>query len=89
MTNNAEPAESFDALKARLEEIVQAVSDESLPLDAALDLYEEAVSLGMRASDYLEDGILLDEETAQEGVEDAQPAVDAVGDATAPAATVE
>ena len=89
MTNNAEPAESFDALKARLEEIVQAVSDESLPLDAALDLYEEAVSLGMRASDFLEDGILLDEETAQADVDDAQPAADAAGDATAPAATVE
>ena len=45
----------------RLEEIVEAVSDESIPLDDALDLYEEAVELGMRVSDVLEDDIEVDE----------------------------
>lgn len=42
-------------LKARLEEIVDAVGDESIPLDDALSLYEEAVSLGMRASEMVEE----------------------------------
>ena len=45
-------------LKARLDEIVTAVSDESLPLDDALSLYEEAVSLGMRASEMVEEEML-------------------------------
>ena len=53
--------QDFEAIKMRLEEIVEAVSDESIPLDDALDLYEEAVELGMRVSDVLEDGIEVDE----------------------------
>lgn len=51
---------TFEAVKERLDEIVAAVSDESLPLDDALDLYEEAVSLGLRASDLLETDIDAD-----------------------------
>ncbi len=49
--------DSFEDVKARLDEIVEAVSDDSLPLDDALALYEEAVSLGLRASDLLEQNI--------------------------------
>ena len=51
---------TFEAVKERLDKIVAAVSDESLPLDDALDLYEEAVSLGLRASDLLETDIDAD-----------------------------
>ena len=53
--------QDFEAIKMRLEEIVEAVSDESIPLDDALDLYVEAVELGMRVSDVLEDDIEVDE----------------------------
>lgn len=53
----AEGYESFEDLKVRLDEIVEAVSDDDLPLDEALELYEEAVALGLRASDLLEEGI--------------------------------
>ena len=53
--------QDFEAIKMRLEEIVEAVSDESIPLDDALDLYEEAVELGMRVIDVLEDDIEVDE----------------------------
>lgn len=60
MANN-DHLQDFEAIKTRLEEIVEAVSDESIPLDDALDLYEEAVELGMRVSDVLEDGIEVDE----------------------------
>ena len=60
MANN-DHLQDFEAIKMRLEEIVEAVSDESIPLDDALDLYEEAVELGMRVSDVLEDDIEVDE----------------------------
>ncbi len=49
--------ETFEDLKARLDEIVAAVSDDTMPLDDALALYEEAVSLGLRATDLLEENI--------------------------------
>lgn len=58
---------SYAEVKARLDEIVAAVSDDDLPLDDALDLYEEAVSLGLRVSDMLEDDI--DEEAAEAALE--------------------
>ena len=49
-----ESYDSFEAVKTRLDEIVDAVSDDELALDDAL---EEAVGLGLRASDLLEDNI--------------------------------
>ena len=49
--------DTFEALQSRLDEIVEAVGDESLPLDDALALYEEAVNLGLRGSDLLEENI--------------------------------
>ena len=60
MSNDQAPRD-FGGVKERLEEIAQAVSDESLPLDEALDLYEEAVALGLKASDLLEEGIRVDQ----------------------------
>ena len=52
-----ESYDSFEAVKSRLDEIVDAVNDDDLPLDDALALYEEAVALGLRASDLLEENI--------------------------------
>lgn len=61
-TNNAaQQPHDFEAVKSRLEEIADAVGDESLPLDEALDLFEEAVSLGLKVSDYVEEGIIVDD----------------------------
>lgn len=57
---------SFEELKSRLDQIVEAVNDKDLPLDQALSLYEEAVGLGLRASDLLEQGI--DEASVQEAL---------------------
>lgn len=45
---------SYAEVKQRLDEIVEAVSDDDLALDAALTLYEEAVKLGLVASDLIE-----------------------------------
>ena len=67
MNNNggeAKPAD-FEAVKIRLEEIARTIDDESLSLDEALDLYEEAVKLGLQASDLLETGIVVSEEPAE------------------------
>lgn len=50
-------ATSFGELKARLDEIVELVSDDSLPLEEALKYYEEAVGLGLEALNILEQGI--------------------------------
>ena len=52
-----ESYESFESVQGRLDEIVDAVGNDDLSLDEALNLYEEAVGLGLRASDLLEEGI--------------------------------
>ena len=67
--------ESFEEVKKRLDEIVDAVADDDLPLDDALKLYEEAVQLGLRASLLLEENLqennaLYDEEHSED-VQDA------------------
>lgn len=59
----ASATSEFQAVKSRLEEIANAVDDQGISLDEALDLYEEAVSLGLRASDLLEVGIAAEEES--------------------------
>lgn len=77
MTNEefcAEPehdTSSFAGIKQRLDEIVTLVSDDTMPLDDALKLYEEAVDLGLAASNLLEQGIPVDAEDTQ-GAEDAE-----------------
>lgn len=75
---------SFEELKSRLDEIVEAVNDKDLPLDQALSLYEEAVGLGLRASDLLEQGI--DEASVQEALASDAPA-ELADDSAQPAAS--
>ena len=64
MTSSEQPND-FESVKKRLEEIADAVDDESLPLDDALDLFEEAVSLGLKVSDFVEEGIVVEDEDMQ------------------------
>ena len=65
---NSDQQPDFESVKTRLAEIAEAVDDESLSLDDALDLYEEAVALGLKASDLLETGVVIPEpETAEPG----------------------
>lgn len=79
--------QGFEAMKARLDEIVDEVSAEGVSLDEALALYEEAVKLGLSACDVSEADILVVEDEyvdASEGVDgevrDASPqAEDAAG----------
>lgn len=58
--DSAAEMHDFEAVKARLEEIANAVGDENMPLDEALDLFEEAVSLGLKVGDLVEEGISVE-----------------------------
>mgnify|MGYP002627038452 CR=1 FL=1 len=81
MTNSEQDAKKadFQAVKARLEEIAKTVEDDTLSLDEALDLYEEAVKLGLEASNLLEVGIADDEDDQSgapevvDGITDVEP----------------
>lgn len=53
-----EQKQNYQQVNDRLKEIVDLVSDEEIDLDAALDLLEEAVALGTRASALLEEDII-------------------------------
>lgn len=72
----------FEAVRKRLEEIAREVDNDDMSLDDALDLYEEAVKLGLKASSLLEIGIVAEEEPAPEpeGVPGTNP--DAIPDPT-------
>lgn len=45
---------SFTEIRDRLEEIASQVRGDDTALDKALDLYDEAVKLGMKATELLE-----------------------------------
>lgn len=63
---SSDPVElsQFERVKTRLEEIANVVDSDELTLDQALDLYEEAVALGLQATDLLDVDI-----TVQEGID--------------------
>lgn len=87
MELSPESRETFSAIRDRLEEISNQVRGDDVPLDAALDLYDEAVKLGMRATELLEafdpselsaEGEASAAAAAPSGASDS-PAVDAAG----------
>lgn len=45
---------SFTEIRSRLEEIASQVRGDDIALDKTLDLYDEAVKLGMKATELLE-----------------------------------
>ena len=51
---DAKTEQTFAGIRDRLEEIAAQVKGDDVPLDAALDLYDEAVKLGMKATELLE-----------------------------------
>lgn len=69
-------AASYDQVRDRLDEIVEAVSAPGISLDEALALYEEAVKLGLSACDLSEEGAeeLLEQDTANLTTEQANQA---------------
>lgn len=65
-------AHSLADIKSRLYEIADQVANTDLPLEEALTLYEEAVNLGLHATNLLEQDITEDElaEVSEESVEE-------------------
>lgn len=73
MPNNPDEPRTLpdmEAVNERLKQIADSVSDESLPLGDALSLYEEAVGLGMKASELIESDILQRNEVDSENAEE-------------------
>lgn len=63
MQDESQP--SFSAVKARLDAVLEAVNDRETPLEEALALCEEAVELGLAASDRLEADVAGEDGQAQ------------------------
>ena len=78
-------AASYDQVRDRLDEIVEAVSAPGISLDEALALYEEAVKLGLSACDLSEEGAeeLLEQDAANLTTDQADQA-DASDDQSSP-----
>lgn len=51
--------QDYVSIEARLKEIEDKVTSEDLDMDQSLELYEEAVSLGMKASQTVENNVLV------------------------------
>ncbi len=67
--------ETFEALYRRLEETVQRLEDGNLPLDEAIDLFEEGMRLAKRCGDHLTTATLrirqIQTELGLDGLDDA------------------
>lgn len=50
----------YEQIESRLKEIEQTITTENLDMDESLKLYEEAVELGMKASQTIENNVLVD-----------------------------
>ena len=62
----------YEQIEGRLKEIEKKITTENLDMDESLELYEEAVNLGMKASQTIENNVLVNndadvEEDADEG----------------------
>ncbi len=51
---DSETEQTFTEIRDRLEDIAAQVKGDDVSLDTALDLYDEAVKLGMQATELLE-----------------------------------
>ena len=63
--------QTFSDIRDRLEDIATQVRGDDLSLDSALDLYDEAVRLSMKATELLE-SVDLGEENGENGEESDQ-----------------
>ena len=65
---------SYTSAKAQLDEIAEQVRSRDLPLEKALDLYEEAIRIGNTCADLLDVSELTLDELDGEPGDDAEPA---------------
>lgn len=52
----------YENIEGRLKEIEEKITTENLDMDESLELYEEAVNLGMKASQTIENNVLVNNE---------------------------
>ena len=52
--------QEYENIEGRLKEIEEKITTENLDMDQSLELYEEAVNLGMKASQTIENNVLVD-----------------------------
>lgn len=52
--------QEYKKIDERLKEIEQAITTGNLDMDQSLELYEEAVNLGVKASKTIENNVLVD-----------------------------
>lgn len=60
--------QEYENIEGRLKEIEEKITNENLDMDESLELYEEAVNLGMKASQTIENNVLVD--TSNESTEE-------------------
>ena len=53
-SSNTHQDQTYDSIKERLDSLVDAVKDDNLSLDDALDRYEEALSLAHKATSMID-----------------------------------
>ncbi len=56
----------YEKIEGRLKEIEEKISSENLDMDESLKLYEEAVDLGMKASQTIEHNVLGDQNSEED-----------------------
>ena len=71
MSTDVEGVNEFEAAKERLRQIVDQIDKNDLDIDKALDLYEEAVDLSVKASGSLEKAISVNDEVLDEDIHQA------------------
>lgn len=67
--------QEYENIEGRLKEIEEKITTENLDMDQSLELYEEAVNLGMKASQTIENNVLVDtynESTEEESEDNAE-----------------
>lgn len=60
----------YESIEGRLKEIEEKVTSQDLDMEESLELYEEAVDLGMKASQTIENNVLVDTNKEEEATED-------------------
>ena len=60
----------YENIEGRLKEIEEKVTSQDLDMEESLELYEEAVNLGMKASQTIENNVLVDTNTEEENTQD-------------------
>lgn len=56
----------YEKIEERLKEIEHKITTENLDMDESLELYEEAVDLGMKASQTIENNVLVNNDPEPE-----------------------